>query len=58
MNYKRISIALLVVLVGIAALFYNYKVIHIGNAKLIVQLQLGFIRIFNPYIKMLYMLLE
>ena len=31
MNYKRLSIALLVVLVGIAALFYNYKVIHIGN---------------------------
>lgn len=31
MSYKRISIGLLVALVGIAALFYNYKVIHIGN---------------------------
>ena len=31
MCYKRIGIVLLVAIVGFAVLFYNYRVIHIGN---------------------------
>ena len=31
MHYRRIVVVLLVAVIGFAALFYNYRVIHIGN---------------------------